>query len=123
MLPRIIMQQAVQQLPTRDTFDCSGLTITQLQQLDWSKIDLTEWIAQATQDGIIPDGAEDLTLQALTGNGAVLGDTTRQTTTERLSDQYGSDKLTKASNEIASQITPDAVDCSFLPRPALCKLQ
>ena len=64
MLPRIIMQQAVQQLPTRDTFDCSGLTITQLQQLDWSKIDLTEWIAQATQDGIIPDGAEDLTLQA-----------------------------------------------------------
>ena len=123
MLPRIIMQQAVRQLPARDSFDCSGLTITQLQQLDWSKIDLTEWIAQATQDGIIPDGAEDLTLQALTGNGAVLGDTTRQTTTERLSDQYGSDKLTKASNEIATQITPDAVDCSFLPRPALCKLQ
>ena len=123
MLPRIIMQQAVQQLPARDSFDCSGLTVAQLQQLDWSKIDLTEWIAQATQEGIIPDGAEDLTLQALTGNGAVLGNTNRQTTTERLSEQYGSDKLTKASDEIATQVTPNTVDCSYLPRPAICKLQ
>ena len=122
MLPRIIMQQAVAQLPARDQFDCSGLTVAQLQQLDWSKIDLTEWIAAATQEGIIPDGAEDLTLQALTGNGAILGDSTRQTTTERLSDEFGSNKLTEASDEVAKQITPDTVDCSYLPRPAICKL-
>ena len=123
MLPRIIMQQAVQQLPARYEFDCSGLTVAQLQQLDWSKIDLTEWIAAATQEGIIPDGAEDLTLEALTGNGAILGDTDRQTTTERLSEQYGNDALTSASDEIATQITPNTVDCSYLPRPAICKLQ
>ncbi len=99
------------------------MTIALLQTLDWSSIDLTEWIAAATQEGIIPDGAEDLTLEALTGSGSTISSGDRQTTLERLDDQYGTDKLSNAAEAVSTQITPDNVDCSYLPRPAICKLQ
>lgn len=125
MLPRIIMQQAIQQLAPGSA-DCSGMTVAQLQSLDWSKIDMTEWIAEATQEGIIPDGAEDLTMEALTGSGNILNnpdENNRQTTLERLDERFGDDKLLDVSEDAKLYITGDNVDCSYLPRPAICKLR
>jgi hypothetical protein len=43
-LARIINQQGRGQLGL-DIRDCSGFTVPQIQQLDWSKIDLSEFIA------------------------------------------------------------------------------
>ena len=121
MLPRIVMQQAVVQLGLSD---CSGITVAQLRKLDWSKIDLTEWVAEATLGGALPDGQDDLTLEALTGTGHVLaGGKERDNTLERLNNRYSDDKLIKASSETQDLIQLDNVDCSYLPRPAICKFQ
>ena len=121
MLPRIVMQQAVVQLGLTD---CSGITIAQMQQLDWSRIDLTEWVAEATLGGALPDGQDDLTLEALTGNGHVLaGGQDRDNTLERLNNRYESDKLINASKETQDLIQLENVDCSYMPRPAICKFQ
>lgn len=121
MLPRVVMQQAVVQLGLSD---CSGITVAQLQQLDWSRIDLTEWIAEATLGGALPDGQDDLTLEALTGNGHVLaGGADRDNTLERLNNRYEGGKLIQASQDTQDNIQLETVDCSYLPRPAICKLQ
>ena len=115
------MQQAVVQLGLTD---CSGITIAQMQQLDWSRIDLTEWVAEATLGGALPDGQDDLTLEALTGNGHVLaGGQDRDNTLERLNNRYQSDKLINASKETQDLIQLENVDCSYMPRPAICKFQ
>ncbi len=121
MLPRIVMQQAVVQLGLSD---CSGITVAQLQKLDWSKVDLTEWVAEATLGGALPDGQDDLTLEALTGTGHVLAGTEdRDNTLERLNNRYGDDKLVQASQDTQDNIQLDTVDCSYLPRPAICKFK
>lgn len=121
MLPRIVMQQAVVQLGLAD---CSGITVAQLQKLDWSKINLTEWVAEATLGGALPDGQDDLTLEALTGTGHVLaGGKDRDNTLERLNNRYSDDKLIKASSETQDLLQLESVDCSYLPRPAICKFQ
>lgn len=121
MLPRIVMQQAVVQLGLAD---CSGMTVAQLQKLDWSKVDLTEWVAEATLGGALPDGQDDLTLEALTGTGHVLaGGEDRNNTLERLNNRYEDEKLVKASSETQDLIQLENVDCSYLPRPAICKFQ
>ncbi len=121
MLPRIVMQQAVKQL---NLADCSGITVAQLQQLDWSKIDLSEWVAEATLGGMIPDGADDLTLEALTGSGhAYANDGDRDNTLEKLEGRFDDDNLVNASESAQDNITLETVDCSYLPRPAICKFQ
>jgi conjugal transfer mating pair stabilization protein TraN len=95
-----------------------------MQQLDWSRIDLTEWVAEATLGGALPDGQDDLTLEALTGNGHVLaGGQDRDNTLERLNNRYESDKLINASKETQDLIQLENVDCSYMPRPAICKFQ
>lgn len=121
MLPRIVMQQAVKQLKLSD---CSGITVAQLQQLDWSKIDLSEWVAEATLGGMIPDGADDLTLEALTGSGhAYANGGDRDNTLEKLEGRFDDDNLVNASESAQDNITLETVDCSYLPRPAICKFQ
>lgn len=52
MLSRVIMQQAYPQLGIDPVAsNCVGLSIKQIQQLDFDKIDLTEWINDAVQVG------------------------------------------------------------------------
>ncbi len=121
MLPRIVMQQAVKQL---NLDDCSGITVAQLQQLDWRKIDLSEWVAEATLGGMLPDGSDDLTLEALTGSGhAYANGEDRDTTLEKLEGRFESDNLVEASESAQDLISLETVDCSYLPRPAICKFQ
>ena len=47
--------------------NCSGLSFTALKQVDWSKVDLDEWVALLADNGQLPD-AESITLERLTGN-------------------------------------------------------
>lgn len=52
LLSRVIMQQAYPQLGINPVESgCVGLTISQVQQLDWDKIDMTEYIESAVVAG------------------------------------------------------------------------
>ena len=68
--------------------------------------------------------SKTLTLEALTGNGHVLaGGADRDNTLERLNNRYEGGKLIQASQDTQDNIQLETVDCSYLPRPAICKLQ
>ena len=72
----------------------------------------------------MPDGADDLTLEALTGSGhAYATGGERDTTLEKLEGRFETDNLVKASEYAQDNITLETVDCSYLPRPAICKFQ
>lgn len=123
MLSRVIMQQAYGQLNIDPiATNCIGLSITQIQVLDFDKIDLTEWINDAVQVGEVPDQyskfSEESVAQMLpykTEN--YVG------TTERTKQQMGAeDNMIKAKSEQVQAITEQNVDCSYLPRPAICEV-
>ncbi|SMC28611.1 Type-1V conjugative transfer system mating pair stabilisation [Desulfacinum hydrothermale DSM 13146] len=60
-LARIIMQQIRPQLggfgSPKDP-NCAGLTPQQLEQVDWSRVDLSEWVARLQQSGLVPSSME-----------------------------------------------------------------
>ncbi|MGB5737278.1 MAG: conjugal transfer mating pair stabilization protein TraN, partial [Thiohalocapsa sp.] len=68
-LARIINEQAYPQLGRSwgdpEHPDCSGLSLHELQRLDWSRIDLSEWLAILSQAGQFPSPG-DLDIEALT---------------------------------------------------------
>lgn len=73
--------------------------------LTGAKIDWLNGLA-ATQEGIIPDGAEDFNTTGVNRERCNSWRFNFQTTTETLlSDEFGSNKLTEASDEVAKQIT------------------
>ena len=47
--------------------DCSGISLQALQDVDWTKVDLDEWIAMLADNGQLPD-AESITAERLTGS-------------------------------------------------------
>jgi len=75
-LARIINEQARPQLGrgwgTPQTPDCSGITLAELERLDWSQIDLGEWMDILMISDSMP-GMQDLDIEALTGRGSYLG--------------------------------------------------
>ncbi|MBL5885683.1 conjugal transfer protein TraN [Lelliottia amnigena] len=121
MLSRVIMQQAYPQLgidPLKS--QCVGLSITQIQKLDFDKIDLTEWINDAVQVGEVPDQYATFTEDSVMGN-LPFKNENAQSTTERTKEAMGSeDNMIKAKQENTQAILEKNVDCSYLPRPAIC---
>ncbi|SEJ12067.1 conjugal transfer mating pair stabilization protein TraN [Azotobacter beijerinckii] len=65
---------------------CEGLTVEQLNQIDWAQIDLSEWIGMLYKAGNL-DTPDTATLENLTGSGSSLGSvfqgTTRQNSLNR----------------------------------------
>lgn len=57
-LSRIVSEQAIPQLGmnfgTPEAPNCSGLTVAQLQSLDWTRIDLSEWYGLLVSEGRLP---------------------------------------------------------------------
>ena len=58
-LSRIVTEQAMPQLGqsfgTPEAPDCSGLTVADLQNLDWTRIDLSEWTGMLFDADIVPN--------------------------------------------------------------------
>lgn len=76
-LSRIIMEQAGAQFGNNygdiRNPSCKGLTIAQLGQVDWKKVDLSEWMAILQLTGHLADvNSQFLTPEGLTGTGNVL---------------------------------------------------
>lgn len=76
-LPRIINEQARPQLGrgwgSAKQPDCSGITLAELNRLDWNKIDLKEWTDLLKITGNMPD-QQAMDIESLTGNGSYLGE-------------------------------------------------
>lgn len=74
-LARIVNEQARLQLDigwgTPKVPDCTGITLEQLTYLDWSKIDLSEWIDILDITGNMP-GMDGLDIDKVTGTGSFL---------------------------------------------------
>lgn len=87
---RIIQEQGRKQLGMNfgepETPTCEGLTPTQLGQLDWDKIDLSEWVGMLSMAGRLPTPSAS-SLEQLTGSGSSLGnvfeDSDRKNTLDR----------------------------------------
>ncbi len=85
-LARIIQEQVHQQLHigwgSGEDPNCAGLTTGQLSAVDWSLVDMGEWLAMLEQTGNLPDPT-NITIDNLTGAGNVMNDGTRQNTAVR----------------------------------------
>jgi hypothetical protein len=80
-LGRIIQEQAMPQLGrsygSAKNPQCPALTMSEFAALDWSQIDLTEWIAMLTENGLMPDADPNTlkgqySMEALSGTGSAL---------------------------------------------------
>lgn len=74
-LSRIVQEQVRPQLGlswgSSENPSCSGITIEQLQKIDWSKINLDEWLAILNMTGHLPKPGS-LGMEQLTGSGNAL---------------------------------------------------
>jgi len=121
MLARIVMEQAYP-LIGRDpeVSECSGLTLLELEVLDWDAISLDEWIAAMVVSGIMPD--EDCM------NDTCLNDRDNNKheyalTTDEKTEIYSSQEWAERSKEIRSNVSEETMDCSVVPQPIACRLQ
>ncbi len=121
MLSRIIMQQAYPQLGIDPVASkCAGLSIKQIEVLDFEKIDLTEWINDAVQVGEVPDQYSKFSEESVMSN-LPYENENYQLPSERTKEAMGGEEnMLKARLENSQAIKEANVDCSYLPRPAIC---
>jgi len=112
-LARIINEQARPQLGrgwgTPKSPDCSGITLAELERLDWNQIDLTEWMDLLKITDNMP-GMQDLDIESLTGSGSWLGQSqaasgeTRLNTADRNRERLEGTDLQKLNQEAAAEL-------------------
>jgi len=112
-LARIINEQARPQLGrgwgTPKSPDCSGITLAELERLDWNQIDLTEWMDLLKITDNMP-GMQDLDIENLTGSGSWLGQSqaasgeTRLNTADRNRERLEGTDLQKLNQEAAEEL-------------------
>lgn len=74
-LARIVVEQGVKQLGRSQgaakSPQCDGLTLAELERLDWDKIDLSEWTGMLIEHNLYA-GTAELTSEGITGKGSFL---------------------------------------------------
>lgn len=121
-LARIIVEQAIPQLGYSDKEDyhsagCPGLTPTQLGDLDWDQIDLSEWYGLMIEGGILPSSTDE---EGLTGSGRILNQEERKTARERTEARFSGTALSERQQQVNEDLKPSNIDCSISPKPAVC---
>lgn len=91
-LSRIIQQQARPQLGmsfgSPEALSCDGLPLEAIGQINWSQVNLDEWIGILQATGNMPD--VNMNIESLTGDGSMLKiGTTRPDAVERTLSRYG----------------------------------
>ncbi|WP_234401328.1 conjugal transfer protein TraN [Pseudoalteromonas sp. T1lg23B] len=124
-LARIIIEQAMPQLGKtitvdQETFTCQGLMIDEMKQLDWDKIDMSEWIGLMSGAGLVPTSSDDVNMDSMTGDGQLLNKYGRQTTVERLEDRTSGNELSDKQQEVFNSVDALNVDCSVPTPPPVC---
>lgn len=121
MLSRVIMQQAYPQLGIDPVAaNCAGLSIGQIQVLDFDKIDMSEWINSAVQAGESPDVYADYSEEYVSKQLPFKNESYVNTTPRTIEAMGGDKNMINARTEETQAITEANVDCSYLPRPAIC---
>ena len=81
-LSRIINEQAIPQLGqtfgTPDNPQCTGLTVAEVQALDWTRIDLSEWYGLLIEEDMLPNTADEADNQYSLSNASSLEHDTEQ---------------------------------------------
>ncbi len=89
------------------TPQCGGIPLDRIADIDWSKVNLDEWLGILQQNGKLPDPAS-LNLDALTGAGSDFNiDGTRQDASERIMERLEGINVDKIRNDKAREIFPD----------------
>lgn len=123
LLSRVIMQQAYPQLSINPIESgCVGLTISQVQQLDWDKIDMSEYIESAVVAGEVPDEYAAFTESSVANMGPYKNNEAQLPSERAIESMGGSVNMTKAREENVQALKAENVDCSYLPRPAICEV-
>lgn len=110
-LSRIIQEQVRPQLGLNfgdaRTPQCGGIPLDRIADIDWSKVNLDEWLGILQQNGKLPNPAS-LNLDALTGAGSDFNiDGTRQDASERIMERLEGINVDKIRNDKAREIFPD----------------
>ncbi|MEL4342108.1 conjugal transfer mating pair stabilization protein TraN [Shewanella xiamenensis] len=110
-LSRIIQEQVRPQLGLNfgdaRAPQCGGIPLDRIADIDWSKVNLDEWLGILQQNGKFPDPAS-LNLDALTGAGSDFNiDGTRQDASKRVMERLEGINVDKIRNDKAREIFPD----------------
>ncbi|MFQ3189330.1 MAG: hypothetical protein ACI936_000454 [Paraglaciecola sp.] len=117
-LARIVMEQAYPLLG-KDTLECKGLSMGELTELDWDKIDLTEYISMMVGAGLMP--SEECSTEECLNSKQIYNAEGRPTSSEKAAD-FQEQEWSQRAKEIRAKMDPEHLDCSVLPRPVACNL-
>jgi hypothetical protein len=125
ILARIVMEQAIPMLGKTIAVDkndmtCEGLSLNELAAIDWSAIDLSEWIGLMGEAGVLPQTEEDTSLENMTGSGQLLNSAGRDNTVDRMRARQSDGSMTDTQRQIWDQIKLNEIDCTSPSRPAVC---
>ncbi|AVA41968.1 MULTISPECIES: conjugal transfer mating pair stabilization protein TraN [Gammaproteobacteria] len=110
-LSRIIQEQVRPQLGLNfgdaRTPQCGGIPLDRIADIDWSKVNLDEWLGILQQNGKFPDPTS-LNLDTLTGAGSDFNiDGTRQDASKRVMERLEGINVDRIRNDKAREIFPD----------------
>lgn len=125
ILARIVMEQAIPMLGKTIAVDkndmtCEGLSLNELAAIDWSAIDLSEWIGLMGEAGVLPQTEDDTSLENMTGSGQLLNSAGRDNTVDRMRARQSDGSMTDTQRQIWDQIKLNEIDCTSPSRPAVC---
>lgn len=107
---RIIQEQGRRQLglgwgANKKKPDCRGLTLDEFGRIDFSKIDLSEWIGSLYEAKLLPT-VDDVDLDSITGKGSVLNiDGKRQNSLERFENGVEGVDVKKTKENLQQQLS------------------
>ncbi|MFC6674296.1 conjugal transfer mating pair stabilization protein TraN [Marinobacterium aestuariivivens] len=113
-LSRIVQEQVRSQLGTdfgdAESPQCEGIPLDEISSIDWSQIDLTEWLGILEQNGQLPS-VDNVSMDALTGSGSVFNiDGDRQPADQRAMDRVDDIDVDAKRREAMEMIQIDPGD-------------
>ena len=110
-LGRIIQEQSRLQLPARQwgeakTPDCGGLTVGDIQKVDFNKVDLTEWIGILTLANKLPSSAADANglYSVGTATTSKVPNTPQYSVTDRINTQFQGANVDASRQQLQQQL-------------------
>ena len=108
-LSRIVTEQAMPQLGqtfgTPDAPDCTGLSVADLQNLDWSRIDLSEWTGMLFDADLVPNTLGEADVRYSMGNATASPyDAAGPNARERVEDRVDAMDPEAARNEVRNNL-------------------
>ncbi|SHG13859.1 Type-1V conjugative transfer system mating pair stabilisation [Vibrio gazogenes DSM 21264] len=110
-LSRIVQEQVRPQLGmsfgSPKNPQCGGIPLDKIAEIDWSKVNLDEWLGILQQNGKFPDPSS-VNLESLTGSGSDFNiDGGRLNTEERTLNRLNGIDVDAKRREAAQQVFPD----------------